>query len=184
MRKLIVTEYVTLDGVMEAPHKWHDPWWSKKIEDYKLKELLDCDTLLMGRVTYEEFAPVWPNIKDDIGYAEKMNDMRKYVVSDTPLKGEWNNSHVISTNVFEEIAKLKQQPGGDILVFGSATLVNSLEGTGVIDEYRVMIFPVIVGAGKRLFNEGTSVAALKLLDTQVFDTGVVNLTYEEDIRAK
>lgn len=180
MRKLIVTEYTTLDGIMEAPHKWHDPWWSKMIEDYKIKELAECDILLMGRVTYEEFAPVWPNVKDDIGYAEKMNSMTKYVVSDMPLDGKWNNSHAIRVNVVEEIAKIKQQSGGDILIFGSATLVNSLVGTGLIDEYRIMIFPIVLGAGKRIFNENTSIPALKLIDTQTFDTGVVNLTYDED----
>lgn len=177
MRKIIVTMYLSVDGVMEAPHKWHDPWFSKDVENYKVDELLQqSGPLLLGETTYQEFADVWPSIKDDIGYADYINDIKKYVVSDNLKEASWNNTEIISGDVFEQIKKLKQEPGKDIFIHGSALLVDSLIKQGLIDEFHLMIFPVVVGRGKKLFKDNTEVA-LKLIDIKKFSSGVVMLDY-------
>jgi dihydrofolate reductase len=187
MRKVVVSEFVTLDGVKEDP-SWTFQFSSEEQERFKFEELSESDALLLGRTTYEGFAAAWPNMMEqyegprraELGeYADMMNSYRKHVVSTTleePL--EWNNSMLIEGNVAEEVTRLKQQPGKDILVFGSGALVNTLMGDDLIDEYRLMVFPVVVGSGKRLFRKVGDQKALKLVDTKPFSTGIVVLTYE------
>jgi len=185
MRKLIVTEFVTLDGVMEAPggeHShphtgWVFDYMTPEQEQYKLQETLDAESLLLGRVTYEGFAAAWPERGGP--FADKMNAMPKHVVSSTlsePL--EWSNSTVLSGDVVDEVAKLKQGDGGPILVAGSATLVHALIENDLIDELRLMIFPVAIGGGKRVFPESGLKKPYKLADTQTFPSGVSVQTYE------
>ena len=183
MRKLVVTEFVTLDGVMEAPggepghpHSgWVFDFMGDEQQEFKLQEVLDADAHLIGRVTYESFAGAWPE-REGV-FADKMNSMPKYVVTTTLDELEWNNSTPIRGDVAEEVAKLKEQDGGEILVAGSRTLVHTLMEHDLVDEYRLMVFPVVVGKGKRLFGDGLDTAALKLVDTKVFGSGVVVLTY-------
>jgi len=178
MRKVIVSEFLSLDGVMEEP-LWTFKFFDEEQAQYKLEELMTADALLLGRVTYEGFAAAWPDRKDAQGFADRMNTLPKYVVSTTLGEAEWNNSHVISENVVEEVARLKQQPGQNILVGGSGQLVQTLMQHDLVDEYRIMFFPVVVGRGKRLFKQG-STAMLKLTDAQTFVSGVTVLTYQPD----
>ena len=177
MRKLVVSEFLALDGVMENPG-WTFAFESEDRNRYKFNELKAADALLLGRVTYEGFAAAWPNMIEETGeYGEWMNGYPKYVVSQTlqePL--EWQNSVLLEGNVAEAVTKLKQREGKDILVFGSAQLVSTLHERGLIDEYRLMLFPLTVGGGKRLFAEGAE-KMLELTDTQTLSSGVVVLTY-------
>ncbi len=179
MRRVIASEFVSLDGVMEEP-SWTFQFPSEERDKFKFDELSASDALLLGRVTYEGFAAAWPQMEEQTGeYGTWMNGYPKYVVSTTleePL--EWNNSTLIKENVAEEVSRLKQQPGKDILIFGSGDLVNTLMQHDLIDEYRLMIFPVVVGSGKRLFGDRSEQKALKLLDTKTFGSGVVVLSYQ------
>lgn len=178
MRRVVVTEFVSLDGVME------DPRWTFEFdrgddgEKFKLDEVLASDALLLGRVTYEGFAEAWPSRTDEVGFADKMNSMAKFVVSTTLDEVEWNNSTLIKDNVAEEVSKLKQQPGQDILVAGSRQLVHTLMQHDLVDEYRLMVFPVVLGSGKRLFEDGSEKTRLKLVGTKTVGEGVLILTYE------
>ena len=179
MRKVIASEFMSLDGIMEAPDQWHFQFFDEAAGKYKFDELFASDALLLGRVTYEGFAAAWPSMTDEEGFADRMNNLPKYVVSTTleePL--EWNNSTLIEWNVAEEVSRLKQQPGQDILIYGSGDLVNALMGQDLIDEYRLMVHPVVVGTGKRLFREGSDTKALSLVETKTFGAGVVVLTYQ------
>ncbi|QIX61901.1 dihydrofolate reductase [Hymenobacter lutimineralis] len=175
MRKVVVSEFVSLDGVMEDP-MWTAPFFGEEQQRCKLEELLNADTLVLGRVTYEAFAAAWPSLTDEQGFAARMNSLPKFVVSNTLQELAWNNSTLIQDNIAEEIAALKHQPGEDILVYGSGQLVQSLLQQGVIDEFRLMTFPVVLGSGKKLFPEG-SMATLKLVDTTCFSTGAIELVY-------
>ncbi|MGH2980298.1 MAG: dihydrofolate reductase family protein [Solirubrobacterales bacterium] len=185
MRKLIVSEFVTLDGVMEAPggehthpHTgWVFDYMSPEQERYKLDETLEAESLLLGRVTYGGFAAAWPERSGE--FADKMNSMPKHVVSSTlsePL--EWNNSTVLRGDVADEVAKLKDTNGGPILVAGSAMLVQSLIENDLVDELRLLVFPVLIGGGKRMFPESLQKKPLKPADTRTFPSGVAVLTYE------
>jgi len=178
MRKLVVSEFVSLDGVVEDP-RWTFQFSSEDRDQFKFDELAASDALLLGRVTYEGFAAAWPQMEEQTGeYGAWMNGYPKHVVSTTlgePL--EWNNSTLVKGNVAEEVSNLKRQPGKDILIFGSGELVNALMQHDLIDEYRLMVFPVVVGSGKRLFSEGGDTKALKLAETKTFDSGVVVLSY-------
>jgi len=188
MSKLVVSEFVTLDGVMEDPggsEGFERGGWAFQFErgpegdKFKLDELLAADAMLLGRKTYEGFATAWPDRTDEAGFADKMNSMRKYVVSTTLKDPQWQNSTVIGENVAEEIAKLKQQPGGDILVAGSAQLVQTLLEHDLVDEWRLMVFPVVLGAGKRLFEDGAEKTPLRLVEAK--QTGeVVTLTLRRE----
>jgi class 3 adenylate cyclase/dihydrofolate reductase len=186
MRRLIASEFVTLDGVMEAPgHEQHPDGknaWALRYagEDqqrYKIEELSQAGAILLGRVTYEIFALFWPTAPKDEGFANRMNSLPKYVVSQRLRAASWQNSSIIGGNPAERIAELKQQPGGDILLFGSADLLNSLINDDLIDEYRLMVFPVVLGSGKRLFRDARDVMHLQLADTRTFASGVTVLTY-------
>jgi dihydrofolate reductase len=183
MRELIVTEFVTLDGVMEAPggepghpHSgWVFDFMGDEQQEFKLQEVLEADAHLIGRVTYESFAGAWPEREGK--FADKMNSMPKYVVTTTLNELEWNNSTAIKGDLAGEVAKLKQQDGGPIVVAGSRTLVHTLMEHDLIDEYRLMVFPVVLGSGKRLFPETPDKTTLELVDTKTFDTGVQVHTY-------
>lgn len=186
MRKIIVTEFLTLDGVMEDPGGgdqseyggWSAQFWSEEAGKFKHDELFASGALLLGRVTYQGFAAAWPTMTDDTGFAERMNSLPKYVVSTTLEEVEWNNSKLIKGDLAEEISKLKQESGQDITVHGSGQLVNSLMQHDLVDEYRLMIHPIVVGGGKRLFKENLGTKKLSLVETQTFPSGVVVLNYQ------
>ena len=189
MRKVVVTEFISIDGVVEAPGGGEDykhGGWSFQFDrgdegnEFKLDELKAADVQLLGRKTYDGFAAAWPGRDDEAGFAEKMNGMPKVVVSTTITDPEWENTTVISENVAEEVAKLKEGGDGDILVAGSPTLVATLIENDLVDELRLMTFPVILGSGKRLFpDDADDMKALKLVSTQpVGSDGVVIYTYE------
>jgi dihydrofolate reductase len=193
MSKIVVSQFMTLDGVIEDPGGSENSdrgGWAFKFDrgpegdKFKLDEVMAADALLLGRVTFEGFAAAWPDRTDEVGFADKFNGMRKYVVSTTLDDPSWNNSKVIKDDVAGEIAKLKQEPGGDILVNGSAQLVQTLMENDLVDEYRIMIFPVVLGEGKRLFGDLGDSRSLRLADSRpVGDDGVVILTYEPVARA-
>lgn len=176
MRKLVVTEFLSLDGVMEHP-AWTMPYWNDEIASFKGEESLASDALLLGRVTYQGFAAAWPESKDE--GAEYFNSVRKYVVSTTLEKAEWNNSVLIKDNVVEEITRLRQQDGRDITVHGSGALVQTLIRHDLVDCLRLLVYPVVLGQGKRLFQDGTT-ATLKLVEAKSFSSGVAALIYEPD----
>ena len=179
MRKVIVSEFVSLDGVFEAPDQWHFPYFNDEMGQEIGAAMGQADAMLMGRVLYEEWSAFWPQQdSEENPIAARMNGIQKYVVS-TTLEGPlgWNNSTLIGENVAEEISRLKQQPGKDISISGSGSLVRSLLKDGLIDELRLMVHPVVVGSGKRLFEEGGDQKALELVDSKTFDAGVVYLTY-------
>jgi dihydrofolate reductase len=179
MRKVIASEFVSLDGVFEAPDQWHFPYFDEEMGHEIGRAMAASDAMLMGRVLYEEWADFWPRQDpEENPVAARMNGVRKYVVSTTleePL--EWQNSTLIAGDVAEEISELKRQPGKDIVISGSGSLVGSLLKDGLIDELGLMIHPVVVGSGKRLFEEGGERIALELVDSKTFSTGVVYLTY-------
>ena len=186
MRKVVVSEFVSLDGVMEDP-SWESPFRGEEQEKFKFDELAAADALLLGRKTYEGFAAAWPDMiehyegprREALGeYTDMMNGYPKHVVSTTLQESlGWNNSTLIKGDVAEEVEELKQQEGKDILVFGSAQLVRTLKEHDLIDEYRLMVFPIIVGKGKHLFEDGEDGRTLKLVDSKTFGTGVVSLAY-------
>ena len=188
MRKVVVTEFVSIDGVVEGPGGGEDykhVGWSFEFDrgdegnKFKLDELFAADIQLLGRKTYEGFAAAWPGREDEAGFAEKMNGMPKVVVSTTITDPEWENTTVISENVAEEVAKLKDGGDGDILVAGSPTLVATLLENDLVDEFRLMTFPVVLGSGKRLFaDDAADKKKLELASSQpVGDDGVVIHTY-------
>lgn len=173
MRKIVVTEFVTLNGIMDEP-AWTFPYWNDEIASFKAEESLACDALLLGRVTYDGFARAWPESKDE--GADQINGLPKYVATTTLEKADWNNTTLIKENVLEEIVNLKQQPGQNILVYGSATLVDFLLKANLVDEYRLLVYPVIKGSGKRLFKDGADMT-LKLVNSKTFSNGVLALVY-------
>jgi dihydrofolate reductase len=188
MSRVVVTEFVSLDGVMEDPggaegyrHKGWSFKWDRGPEGgkFKMDELFAADALLLGRVTYQGFAKAWPSMKDDAGFADKMNNMRKYVVSSTLKDSDatWHNTTVLRGDVAKEVASLKAQPGGDLLVEGSATLAHALTEHRLVDEYRLMVFPVLLGSGKRLFSDVSEMAGLELIDVVKEASGVLLLRY-------
>ena len=179
MRKVVVTMFVTLDGVIEEPQNWSFPHWTDEIGKFKYDELFASDAQLLGRVTYEGFAAAWPGREDEQGYADRINSLPKYVVSTTLEKAEWENSHLIKENVAEEVSRLRQQPGQDILVHGSLTLVQTLMQHNLVDEYRLLVYPLVLGSGKRLFSDGNQ-TTLKLVETRTFSSSVVLLLYQPD----
>lgn len=187
MRRVIASEFVTLDGVIEAPgheehrdgrNAWALQYGSEDQQRFKVDELFAADALLLGRVTYQIFAAFWPTAPKDGGFADRMNGLPKYVASTSLKQAAWHNSTLIKGDAAGEIAKLKREPGGDIFIYGSADLVNSLISHDLIDEYRIMVFPVVLGSGKRLFRDGSDTTHLRLVDTRTFSSGVVVLTYQ------
>ena len=178
MRKLVVWEFLSLDSVIEAPEKWVFPYQSEDVAEAIKAQNLASDVLLLGRVTYETFASFWPTqTHNEFGFAEKLNSQPKVVVSSTLQKADWNNSTIIKDHVAESVTKLKQQPGGEIGITGSATLVQWLLEADLIDEFRLFVYPLVLGSGKRLFADGRK-TTLKLVKTQPFSSGVVLLQYQ------
>jgi dihydrofolate reductase len=180
MRKIIVSEGVTVDGIFDAETmgQWAAPFYSEERDEFIRGLVLAADALLLGRKTYDLQAYYWPNQKaDKYGIANHKNSMPKYVVTSTQLQSQWNNSTAIEKNVVEEVAKLKQQPGKDILIEGSATLVESLAQAGLIDEYDLLVHPAIMRSGRRFFKEGTGLTKLKLAESRPISLGVVLLSY-------
>jgi dihydrofolate reductase len=185
MGRIVVTEFVSLDGVMDDPggaENFRHGGWSFEIsrgdegDKFKLDESLSSEALLLGRVTYEGFAEAWPSREGE--FADKFNTMPKYVVSSTLEEPEWNNSTVLKGDVAEEVAKLREEQDGDIVVHGSARLVQTLIEHDLVDEFRLMVYPVVLGSGKRLFGETSDKKPLRLVDSKVVGDGVVILTYE------
>ena len=179
MRKVIAGLFLSLDGVMESPDKWHFPYFNDEMMEVIGSGMAASDAMLLGRVTYQEFASYWPGVNpEDEPMAAYMNNTPKYVVSTTLDKAEWNNSTLIKGNVAEKITKLKQQPGKNITITGSATLVQSLLQDDLLDELGLLVHPVVVGSGKRLFKDGGDLKRLKLVDAKTFSTGVLSLVYQ------
>jgi dihydrofolate reductase len=185
MGRIVITEFVSLDGVMEAPGGGEDyehAGWTFEInrgaegEKFKLDETFASEALLLGRVTYEGFAAAWPSVENE--FADKFNSMPKYVVSSTLQTAEWNNSTVLNGDVVEEVSKLKQEHDGDIVVHGSARLVQTLIEHDLVDELRLMVFPVVLGSGKRLFGDTSDKKRLRLTDSKTVGDGVAILIYE------
>jgi dihydrofolate reductase len=183
--RIVVTEFVSLDGVIEDPggaENFRHGGWSFAFnrgdegDKFKLDEAFSSEALLLGRVTYEGFAGAWPSREGQ--FADKFNTMPKYVVSSTLEEPEWNNSTVLKGDVVEEVAKLRQEQGGDIVVHGSARLVQTLVEHDLVDELRLMVFPVVLGSGKRLFGEMSDKRPLQLVDSKVVGDGVAILIYE------
>jgi len=180
MRKIVAGTFVSLDGVMESPDKWHFPYFDDKMGEAVGAQMAEADAMLLGRVTYEEFASYWPQQTADTPGAEFMNGVQKYVVSSTLQNVEaWPNSILIDGNNFvAEIQRLKNSPGKQINVTGSAKLVQSLLRENLLDELRLLVHPIVVGGGKRLLAGDTGQHPLRLVDSQTFDTGVLYLTYQ------
>src|SRR5467141_807521 len=166
--RLVATEYLSMDGVFEEPGHWSGPWFKEEAGKFKWDELQASDALLLGRHTYEGFSKAWPKMTGTGEFGEKMNSMPKYVVSSTLDKLDWSGSKLIKGNVMEEIRKLKKQPGKDLLLAGSGQLFNALVRENLIDVYRFMVHPVILGQGARLFDDGTSRRPLELKETKRF----------------
>jgi len=184
MRKIIVTEFISLDGVFQAPgpdgtgfkyEGWTFAYNNDEFMKFKMGELQDADMQLLGRVTYAGFANAWPGRSGD-PFSEKFNSMPKYVVSKSLQKAEWNNSHIINQNVVEEIKKLKSGSGGSILVSGSGELVRFLMKNNLVDQLSILLYPVVLGEGKRLF-AGAEKKDLKLVESQAFKNGLMKLIY-------
>jgi dihydrofolate reductase len=187
MRRVIAAEYVTVNGVMTDPGGvgeiehggWSNPYFDDELAAYQTEQLYASDALLLGRVTFEGFAAAWPSMEETEGdFAVRMNALPKFVASRSlkePL--EWNGT-LLKGDVAAEVAKLKDQPGQDLLIYGSGALVNALHPHGLIDEYRFMVFPVTLGMGKHLFGEGSARRDLKLTDSKTTGKGVALLTYE------
>jgi dihydrofolate reductase len=171
MPKITVTEYVSLDGVFEEPGQWSFPFWTEEAANWKYDELLAADAQLLGRVTYEGFAAAWPTMTDEAGFADRMNGMPKYVVSSTLTDPSWSNTTVITV---DEIAAL---PAANLLVAGSGRLVDALFRGGLVDEFRLLVHPIVLGGGKQLFKDGIPTTSLALEDQQAFSSGVLALTY-------
>jgi dihydrofolate reductase len=185
MARIVMTEFVSLDGVIEDPGGSEDfkhGGWSFEFsrgeegDQFKVDETMSSDAMLLGRKTYEGFADAWPSRSGE--FADKFNTMPKYVVSSTLSKPEWTNSTVLDGDVVEEVSRLREQPGGDIVVHGSAQLVQALLANDLVDELRLMVFPVVLGAGKRLFGDTSDKKPLRLSASRVVGDGVAIMVYE------
>jgi dihydrofolate reductase len=186
MRRVVAAEYVTVDGVMQDPGGvgeieeggWSNAYFNDELAKYQSDQLFASDALLLGRATYEGFAAAWPSMEETEGeFAVRMNSLPKYVASTTLVEPlEWNAT-LVEGDVAEAVRKLKQEPGQDILIYGSGELVNTLMQHNLIDEYRLMVFPVALGSGKRLFRNGNEKVPLTLAGAETTSPGVVALTY-------
>lgn len=177
-RKISATFFVTLDGVIAEPHLWSFPYWNDEIASFKADELKQTDALLLGRVTYEAFAAAWPQRTDATGFADKFNSMTKYVVSSTLHTADWSGSKIVRPSDLPAlVAKLKTESGGDVMAHGSAALVQSLIRDGHLDQLRLLVYPTLLGKGKKLF-DGVGEANFSLAASRTFATGVVGLVYE------
>ena len=174
MGTIVAVEYVSLDGVMEEP-SWSGPYFNDELQNFQYENLFESDALLLGRVTYEGFKAAWPGMRDEAGFADRMNGLPKYVATTSLREAEWNATF-IEGDVAEAVARLKGEDK-TLLINGSAQLVNYLGAHGLIDEYRLMIYPVLVGGGKRLFDDSGPTGPLTLKASRTTDSGVVILHY-------
>jgi dihydrofolate reductase len=178
VRKIVASLFISLDGVVEAPEKWNFAYFNDEMGQAVGAQMAKSDTLLLGRRTYQDFAAAFANQGNDDPMAAVMNNIPKLVVSTTLDKVEWQNSTLVRGDVAAELAAIKERPGKDISISGSTTLVRSLFELGLLDELQLLIHPIVLGNGQRLFADGTSRKPLKLLDSKTFSTGVVHLTYQ------
>jgi dihydrofolate reductase len=187
MGKVVVTEFISLDGVVEDPggaEDYRHGGWTFEFDrgsdgdKFKLEELQEAEAQLLGRVTYEGFAAAWPKMEDEAGFAKKMNEMPKYVVSSSLEQADWQNTTVLSGDPADSVATLKEQVDGVILVAGSATLVKALIEADLVDELRLMVFPVLLGQGKRLFPESEAKHRLQLGEAKTVGDGISLVRYE------
>lgn len=176
--RLVATEYLTLDGVFEEPGHWSGPYFGEEAQQFKLAELQSSDALLLGRVTYEGFAAAWPKMSDPVGFADKMNSMPKYVVGSTLGDDPWQGAKLLGPDFLDEVRRLRSESGGDLLLSGSAQVFNTCHEAQIIDLYRLMVHPVVLGTGRRLFDATSTEARLKLVREQAFQTGIAILEYE------
>jgi dihydrofolate reductase len=185
MRNVVVTEFITLDGVFEDPGGaektehggWSFKFWSEDSGKFKYDELVAADAMLLGRVTYQGFAAAWPEMTDEAGFADRMNSLPKYVASRTLDKLEWQNSHLIEGDVVDAVSALKQQEGQNILVGGSGQLANVLLRADLVDELRFLVSPLVLGSGRRFFEDGSAPRMMELVEAVSLDMGVLALTY-------
>lgn len=190
MRKINAALFITLDGVIEAPgpddttlpekRGWSMPFMNDEVGEVIGAGMMSSDAMLLGRKTYEGFAAFWPNVPADDPFGQFMNNQTKYVVSTTLDKAEWQNSHLIKADVVAELTKLKHQPGKDINIVGSGTLVRSLIEAGLVDELQLMLCPLVLGAGKRLFDDAHFTKSMKVLEAKAFDSGMIYLRLQPE----
>ncbi|MGY2895702.1 dihydrofolate reductase family protein [Deinococcus sp. UYEF24] len=177
MSNLVVSEFLSLDGVMEEPG-WTAPYWNDEIAAFKGAEMADASALLLGRLTYSGFAQAWPALNDEESGGARMNAIPKHVASTTLKRADWQNSSVLGPDVAAEVAGLKAKDGGDILVYGSGQLTRFLLECGLVDQLNLLVYPVTLGSGKRLFGE--TPVKLKLTESRTFSSGVVLMQYVPD----
>ena len=177
MRKIIAGLFISLDGVVGRPDQWHFPYFNDEMGKAVDATMSESDTMLLGRKTYEEFASYWPHQSSDVEPADYMNGTPKVVVSNTLTSADWEPTTVISGDVVGQLNALKEQPGKNIGITGSATLVRTLLRDGVLDELRLLVHPIVVGEGLRLFDPGDGMIGLRLISSTTFKTGVVHLIY-------
>jgi dihydrofolate reductase len=177
MRRIISYLFISLDGVVEAPKEWHSPYFDAEMGQIIGAGMATSNAMLLGRVQYEEFAAYWPNQSDDVPPADWMNGVHKYVISSTLDRVDWGPATLISGDVVPALTELKRQPGGDIAIVGSRTLAASLLRAGVLDELALLLHPIAVGQGKRLFDDGEQVP-LELIEAHTLKTGVLHLRYQ------
>lgn len=191
MRKIVVSPFMSLDGVIQAPGEpdeiehggWMIPYNNKESLNHTFAELNAADAILLGRVSYNLLAADWPTMSDEWlieGFSARMNGIRKYVISKSLTEASWNNTQLLQGDLTQEITRLKQEGDRDIVVVGSCDLIHSLQQLDLIDEYRFMVAPVVVGNGKRLFREGIHIKALSLKETKAFSNGVTVFTYQPE----
>ena len=179
MRRVVVSTFVTLDGVMEAPETWSFDFHDEENMKDSLQLLLDAEALLLGRTTYDGFAEAWPSREDPMGFADKINKMPKYVASTTLREPTWNGTEILDGadgDVADQVAALKQAGDGDLLMYGSATLMRHLLAAGQVDEIRLLLNPVVAGSGRKLFPDGQPRTALDLVETHQYPGGMARLT--------
>jgi dihydrofolate reductase len=178
MRKIVAGLFISLDGVVGRPDAWHFPYFNDEMGEAVSATMAESDTMLLGRKTYQEFASYWPQQSSDVPPADYMNGTPKLVVSNTLTWVEWQPATVIGGDVVGQLKALKEQPGKNIGITGSATLVRSLLRGGVLDELRLLVHPIVVGEGLRLFDPADGMIGLRLTSSTTFETGVLNLVYE------
>ncbi|MFE4088138.1 dihydrofolate reductase family protein [Streptomyces sp. YIM B13502] len=183
-RKIVASVFISLDGVVEAPDQWHFPYFNDEMGAAVGAGLSNADTMLFGRVTYDSFAGAWPEREaaggEDAGFAKQLGDMRKIVFSRSPLDFQWRNSEQAQGDVAEVATALKREPGGDIGLSGSISIIRQLLTAGLLDELQLLVHPIAVRKGMHLFDEGEPSIPLKLLTSETFGTGVLNLVYGPD----
>jgi dihydrofolate reductase len=184
MRKIVAGLFISLDGVVEAPDQWHFPYFNDEMGAAVDADIASADTLLLGRKTYDTFAGAWPDREaageEDADFAKRLGDARKVVVSNQKLEFAWRNSEQLDGDFVEAVTKLKNEPGGNIAMSGSISIIRQLLAAGLLDELHLLVHPIAVRKGMRLFDDADTTLPLKLVSSQQFETGVLNLVYVPD----